>query len=239
MQGMLDVSYDGGATWANLLTLDSSNTLGSETAANVNERRVLSVPNPEDGTMVFKWTNTGSNDWWWGIDNINVTGTVDGLPSPGITAGTTWNFTTADAATLVVAVAATATEGDAPLTGTVTRTLGTVGDLVVTLTSSDTGAATVPATVLVPGTSTDTGEGPAAYTTLEPGRLKLVTLTVVPAGATALSSTFTLSGPLPAVMARLSLASVSAVLTVSVSGTCTDWPSELLTEAVTVGTGPM
>jgi autotransporter-associated beta strand protein len=75
---------------------------------------------------------------------------VDGLPSPGITAGTTWNFTTADAATLVVAVAATATEGDAPLTATVTRNLGTVGDLVVTLASSDTGAATVPATVTIP-----------------------------------------------------------------------------------------
>jgi len=150
MQGFLDVSYDGGANWTNLLTLDSSNTSGSATAANVNERRTVSVPNPEDGTMVFKWTNTGSNDWWWVIDNINVTGTVDGLPSPGITAGTTWNFTTADAATLVVAVAATATEGDAPLTGTVTRTLGTYGDLVVTLASSDTGSATVPATVTIP-----------------------------------------------------------------------------------------
>ncbi|MEI6656899.1 MAG: Ig-like domain-containing protein [Planctomycetota bacterium] len=150
MQGFLDVSYDGGTSWTNLLTLDSSNTLGSSSAANVNEHRTVSVPNPDDGTMVFKWTNTGTNDWWWAIDNISVKGTVDGLPSPGISSPTTWNFTTADAATLVVAVAATATEGDAPLTGTVTRTLGTVGDLVVTLASSDTGAATVPATVTIP-----------------------------------------------------------------------------------------
>ena len=150
MQGFLDVSYDGGTSWTNLLTLDSSNTLGSSSAANVNEHRTVSVPNPDDGTMVFKWTNTGTNDWWWAIDNISVKGTVDGLPSPGINSPTTWNFTTADAATLAVAVAATATEGDAPLTGTVTRTLGTVGDLVVTLASSDTGAATVPATVTIP-----------------------------------------------------------------------------------------
>lgn len=150
MQGMLDVSYDGGATWTNLLTLDSSNQYGNATAANVNDRKVVSVPNPEDGQLVFRWSNTGTNDFWWSIDNIIVTGTVDGLPSPGITDATTWNFTTADAATLVVAVAATATEGDAPLTGTVTRTLGTVGDLVVTLASSDTGSATVPATVTIP-----------------------------------------------------------------------------------------
>lgn len=151
MQGMLDVSYDAGATWTNLLTLDSSNTSGTATAANVNDRSVVLVPNPEDGELVFRWGNTGTNDWWWAIDNIMVTGTVDGLPNPGITAATTWNFTTADAQTLqLVCPSATATEGDALLTATVTRTLGTVGDLVVTLASSDTGAATVPATVTIP-----------------------------------------------------------------------------------------
>ena len=151
MQGMLDVSYDGGTTWTNLLTLDSSNTYGNATAANVNERKVVSVPNPEDGTMVFRWGNTGTNDWWWAIDNIVVTGTVDGLPSPGVSAATTWNFTTGEAASLQVAVsAATATEGDAPVTGTVSRNLGTVGAVVVALASSNAGAATVPATVTIP-----------------------------------------------------------------------------------------
>lgn len=150
MQGMLDVSYDGGTTWTNLLTLDSSNTYGNSTAANVNERKVVSVPNPDDGSLVFRWGNTGSNDWWWAIDNINVTGTVDGLPSPGITAATTWNFTTADAQTLqVLCPSATATEGDAPLTGTVSRSLGTVGAVAVSLASSNTGVATVPATVTI------------------------------------------------------------------------------------------
>ena len=149
MQGKLDVSYDGGATWSNLLTLDSSNQFGNATAANVNDRKVVSVPNPEDGQLVFRWGNTGTNDWWWAIDNIVVTGTVDGLPSPGITDATTWNFTTADTNTLAVTAAATATEGDAPLTGTVTRNLGTVGAVVVALASSNTGVATVPATVTI------------------------------------------------------------------------------------------
>jgi len=151
MQGTLDVSYDGGTTWTNLLTLDSSNQFGNATAANVNDRKVVSVPNPEDGQLVFRWGNTGTNDWWWAIDNIMVTGTVDGLPSPGITAATTWNFTTADAATLqITSSAATATEGDAPLTGTVSRNLGTVGAVVVALASSNTGAVTVPTTVTIP-----------------------------------------------------------------------------------------
>ena len=150
MQGMLDVSYDAGATWTNLLTLDNSNTSGTASAANVNEHRTVSVPNPDDGTMVFRWTNTGTNDFWWAIDNIIVKGTVDGLPSPGITEATTWNFTTADALTLqVISSAATATEGDAPLTGTVSRNLGTVGAVVVSLASSNTGVATVPATVTI------------------------------------------------------------------------------------------
>ena len=150
MQGMLDVSYDAGATWTNLLTLDNSNTSGTASAANVNEHRTVSVPNPDDGTMVFRWTNTGTNDFWWAIDNIIVKGTVDGLPSPGITDATTWNFTTADALTLqVISSAATATEGDAPLTGTVSRNLGTVGAVVVSLASSNTGVATVPATVTI------------------------------------------------------------------------------------------
>ena len=91
----------------------------------------------------------------------------------------------------------------------------------------------------VAGSVTVTGAVPAGYTTLEPGRLKLVTLTVVPGGGTVLSSTLSVSGPLPAVMVRLSLASVSTGLTVMLSGTCTDWPSELVTRASMVGTGPV
>ncbi|MFZ4733435.1 MAG: Ig-like domain-containing protein, partial [Pirellulales bacterium] len=119
MQGMLDVSYDGGLSWTNLLTLDSSNTLGTASAPNVNERRVVTVPNPDDGTMLFRWGNTGTNDWWWAIDNIVVTGTVDGLPYPGTTNPADFTFTTAAAATLAIdAVSSVAENG-----GVVTATL--------------------------------------------------------------------------------------------------------------------
>jgi hypothetical protein len=79
---------------------------------------------------------------------------------------------------------------------------------------------TVPAALLVTGSVTVTGVGPAGYTVLEPGRVKLATLTVVPGGGTALSSTLSFRGPLPLGMTGLSLASVSTGFTVTVSGTC-------------------
>ncbi|MBU6275748.1 MAG: Ig-like domain-containing protein [Planctomycetes bacterium] len=149
MQGKLDVSYDGGLSWTNLLTLDSSNTLGTATAPNVNERRVVTVPNPDTGTMLFRWGNTGTNDWWWAIDNILVTGTVDGLPYPGTTDPAAFTFTTAAAPTLAIGALATAAENGGVVTATVSRTLGTTGVLVVALTSDDPGV-TVPGQVTIP-----------------------------------------------------------------------------------------
>ena len=149
MQGFLDVSYDNGTTWANLLTLDSSNTLGSAAAANVNERRIVNVPNPDTGAMKFRFINTGTNDWWWAIDNIVVTGNTIGLPFPGLVDPTAANFTTGDTATLSVTVPTTAVENAGIITGTVTRNLGTTGDVVVALVSSNPNIATVPATVTI------------------------------------------------------------------------------------------
>ena len=150
MQGMLDVSYDNGATWSNLLTLDSSNTLGTATAVNVNERRVVSVPNPDTGLMTFRFSNTGTNDWWWAIDNILVKGDTVGLQFPGLTDPALATFTTDDAATLAVALPASVAENVGTFTGTVSRNLGTSGAVVVNLTSSDVGRATVPASVTIP-----------------------------------------------------------------------------------------
>ncbi|MEI8213159.1 MAG: Ig-like domain-containing protein, partial [Planctomycetota bacterium] len=149
-QGKLDVSYDGGTTWANLLTLDTTNTLGTATAANVNERRTISVPNPDTGSMLFRWGLTGTNDWWWAIDNITVKGDTIGLPFPGLTDPTFANFTTAEAATLSVAVPASAVENAGVITGTVSRNLGTTGSVSVSLVSSNPLVGTVPATVTIP-----------------------------------------------------------------------------------------
>jgi hypothetical protein len=150
MQGLLDVSYDNGTTWTNLLTLDTSNTLGTATAPNVNERRTISVSNPDTGLMKFRFTNTGTNDWWWAIDNVLITGTTVGLSFPGLTDPTAANFSTADAATLSITLPAAIGENAGTATGTVSRNLGTTGDVVVTLASSNTGYATVPATVTIP-----------------------------------------------------------------------------------------
>ena len=150
MQGFLDVSYDNGTTWTNLLTLDTSNTLGSATAPNVNERRVVNVPNPDTGSMKFRFINTGTNDWWWAIDNILVTGNTVGLPFPGLVDPTVANFATADTSTLSVTVPQSVAENAGTASGTVSRNLGTTGAVVVTLSSSNTAVATVPETVTIP-----------------------------------------------------------------------------------------
>lgn len=98
---------------------------------------------------------------------------------------------------------------------------------------------TVPVAALVMGSSTVTEADPAGYTTPEPARLKPVTLTLVPGGATAPDSTLRVSGPLPAARVRDLLASSSRGATTRLSGTVLDWPSELDTVMVTVGTGPV
>ena len=153
--GLLDVSFDNGTTWTNIFQYDVLNT-GSEPAAlNVNEHKVVNVPNPASpaGPMKFRYGLTGSNDWWWALDNVKVTGTVTGTPFLGITDATKWNL---DVQSLTVAVDKTSmSENGGTATGTVTRvTPDTTAALTVTLTSSDTTEATVPATVVIPIGST-------------------------------------------------------------------------------------
>ncbi|MCY2977366.1 MAG: Ig-like domain-containing protein [Planctomycetota bacterium] len=163
--GKLDVTYDGGTTWNNLLTLDPSNTSNSTSAANINEHRTIALPEqPNGGSMQFRWGVTGANDWWWAIDNIKVTGNTNGLSYPGIanTDATTWNFTTAEASMLSVSVAPTTiAENGGTAVVTVTRNLVTSGSpsLVVNLTSSDTASATVPSSVTIPA-----GQASATFT---------------------------------------------------------------------------
>jgi hypothetical protein len=148
--GLLDVSYDGGTSWSNLLTLDVNNTSGAAAATNVNERRSLTVPNPDTGSMKFRFGLTGTNDWWWAIDNLVVVGDTIGLPFPGLTDATFANFTTAEAKTLSVSAPGAGVENGGIVTGSVSRNLDTAGDVVVTLTSSDPMVGTVPATVTIP-----------------------------------------------------------------------------------------
>ena len=174
-----------GTDWNSLLVLDPSNTSNSTTAANINERRIVNVPNPASGSLVFRYRVTGANDWWWAIDNLKVTGELGNAPAAGIakTNTTTWNFSTAEAQTLSVTTSPTAiAENGATATGTVTRNLGTSGALVVNLTSADPTIATVPATVTIPdGQSSTTFTITAVDDTVADG-LKKVQISASTAG---------------------------------------------------------
>ena len=191
--GMLDVTYDGGASWTNLLTLNSSNTFNPPTSSNINERRTIALPDqPGSGNMQFRWGVTGANDWWWAIDNIKVTGDTNGLSYPGIanTDATTWNFTTAELSTLNVSVAPTPiAENGGTAVATVTRNLGTTGDLIVNLASSNPSVATVPTTVtILSGQASATFTVTAVDNTIAHG---LRTITVTASNATFISGAST------------------------------------------------
>ena len=80
MTGLVDVSYDGGATWTNLLTLDPTTTPGgSSSLERANEAVSLMADNPAGGSMYVRFGMTDAgNDWWWAVDNVSV----DVVPEP-------------------------------------------------------------------------------------------------------------------------------------------------------------
>ena len=72
----LDVTFDG-TNFINLLTYDANDTTAFPTDALFNDPVNIDVNNPGSGTMQFRFgMNNASNDWWWAVDNIVVTGTV-------------------------------------------------------------------------------------------------------------------------------------------------------------------
>ncbi len=81
--GLIEVTFDGGATWDNLLTLDTDSIPGGQSSLErVNETLVLNIDNPSSGTMQvrFSMLNAG-NDWWWAFDNLLIVGTpITGSP---------------------------------------------------------------------------------------------------------------------------------------------------------------
>ena len=190
--GLLDVSYDNGATWSNAFRYDITNTSASETSSNINERKVVRLDNPvtgnpTSGLMKFRFNLTGTNDFWWAIDNMVVTAETNGLPYPGIanTDATTWNFTTAEAATVTLSGATTPiAENAGTTTLTVARNLGTVGDLVVnlTLSSSDSALITVPASVTIPDGQSSVSFAVTAIDDTNADGLKIPTITASAVG---------------------------------------------------------
>jgi len=94
MTGLVDVSFDGGENWENLLTLDNAD--GDSSLARADEAISLTVANPSGGSMLVRFGMTNcNNDWWWAVDNIVVNGEAVGDLNEGIADRTTWNFATA------------------------------------------------------------------------------------------------------------------------------------------------
>lgn len=74
----IDVSYDGGVNYSNLLFYESDNLAANQI---LDEHLDLPVNNPNSGSLVFKFSLLrGDNDWWWALDNVAVTGRM--VPEP-------------------------------------------------------------------------------------------------------------------------------------------------------------
>jgi MYXO-CTERM domain-containing protein len=77
---MVEVSYNGGANYTNLMTLDGT-LLEAVEFQHINERRSFNLSNPGSGSMLVRFSMTqGSNDWWWAVDNVSISGTP--VPEP-------------------------------------------------------------------------------------------------------------------------------------------------------------
>jgi hypothetical protein len=75
MTGLVDVSFNGGTSFSNLLTLDTASTPGGNSSlARANETVVLPLNNPAGASNVIVRFGmvTADNDWWWAIDNVRV-----------------------------------------------------------------------------------------------------------------------------------------------------------------------
>ncbi|MCB1095486.1 MAG: PEP-CTERM sorting domain-containing protein [Verrucomicrobiae bacterium] len=67
---VLDVSYDGGTSYTNLLTYDGAVVPDQE---KINEHLSFDLNNPESGDLVVRFgLVNASNDWWWAVDNVKI-----------------------------------------------------------------------------------------------------------------------------------------------------------------------
>ena len=100
MQGLVDVSFDGGDSWENLQIFNEETVDGGQSSlTRANSTETFDINNPRGGTVMFRWgiINAG-NDWWWAIDNVRVTTEFTGNPLPGLDDSSLWQFSTASEA---------------------------------------------------------------------------------------------------------------------------------------------
>ncbi|HBE72413.1 MAG TPA: hypothetical protein DDW52_30120, partial [Planctomycetaceae bacterium] len=173
--GTLDVTFDDGTNWINILTYDSTQMTDGE---NINETLTLDVDNPSTGTAKFRWQMIGGNDWWWAIDNLRVSGEIAGETFKGLSDPEFWQFSTPEEPILSVGFDALAvSENGGTAIGTVSRNLDTTDPLTVTLVSSDLTEATVPAEVTIPAGQASATFIVTAVDDTELDRNQLVTIT--------------------------------------------------------------
>ncbi len=80
----IEVSYDNGANWINLITLNTPNSGGNSALVRANEHLVLDAFNPAGATTAtFRFGYKAGNNWWWAIDNVRASGRTG---SPVLTA---------------------------------------------------------------------------------------------------------------------------------------------------------
>ncbi|MBU6173406.1 MAG: Ig-like domain-containing protein, partial [Planctomycetes bacterium] len=201
--GRLSVSYDGGTNWTQLLELNPTNTDNDAPFAkkNINERLVTGLPtgggvaigavnNPSSGTLLFRFYTEGGNDWWWALDDLLITGAIVGVPFAGLSDKTFWNFSTPESPKLSLSINKEfMSENGGTAIGTVSRNNLPTGDVVVTLASSDTTEATVPATVTIPNGQSSVTFPITAVDDLLSDRTQTVTITATSAAYASASAT--------------------------------------------------
>ena len=90
---LVEVSYDNGATWNELLRLNETNIDGGRSSLDrANTREKLPMNNPANATALvrFGYIDAGNN-WWWAFDNVAVEIPGSGETSPA----TEFGFNTA------------------------------------------------------------------------------------------------------------------------------------------------
>ena len=83
MTGLVDVSFDSGASWDNLLTLVKTDPdFPNSSLDRIDETVSLTANNPGNGSVQVRFGMTeAGNDWWWAFDNLEVGAGADSLLS--------------------------------------------------------------------------------------------------------------------------------------------------------------